>query len=311
MAMRARSVVVAGMLAVGAIGVVPVATAQPVGTFRWQLQPFCNVLTLAVVQQGTQFQLTGTDDQCSAATRASVVGLAFQNPDGSVGFGLSIVTAPGGVAVHVDAAIALPSLGGTWRDSAGHSGALVFTTGSGSGVPRPVPSGGLAPGSVTTGQIAAVAVTGDKVAPNALTGGHVADGSLTMTDLANGPRAAFASGQQFFNLAATASVVRTVTVIAPTAGRVIANVSGVAGLLTNGHDFGRCGLTTGTSIDAGHLFFASDGSLPASVFYAPFAATRGFEVGPGPITVSLVCSLDVGFVQLSDTSLTAMYFGTP
>ena len=174
-----------------------------------------------------------------------------------------------------------------------------------------MPSGGLAPGSVTTARIAAVSVTGDKVAPNALTGAHVADGSLTMADLANGPRAAFASGQQFFNLAATAAVVRTVTVTAPTAGRVIANVSGVAGLLTNGQDFGRCGLTTGTSIDAGHLFFTSDGLLPASVFYAPFAATRGFEVGPGPITVSLVCSLDVGFVQLSDTSLTAMYFGTP
>ena len=311
MAMRPRSVVAAGILAAGAIGVVPVATAQPVGTFRWQLQPFCNVLTLAVVQQGTQFQLTGTDDQCSAATQSSVVGLAFQNPNGAVGFGLTIVTSPGGVPVHVDATITLATLGGTWRDSAGNSGALVFTTGAGSGVPRPVPSGGLAPGSVTSVQIAAVSVTGDKVAPNALTGAHVADGSLTMADLANGPRAAFASGQQFFTLTTDAAVVRSVTVTAPAAGRVIASVSGVTGLLTDDQDFGRCGLTTGTRIDAGHLFFASDGSLPESVFYTPFAATRGFEVGPGPITVSLVCSLDVGFVQLSDTSLTAMYFATP
>jgi hypothetical protein len=311
MAMRPQALAVTGILLCGLIGMAPAASAQPIGTFRWHLQPFCNVLTLAVVQQGAQFQLAGTDDQCSAPARASVVGLAFPNPDGSVGLGLTIVTAPGGVPVHVDATMSLPALGGTWRDSAGNSGALVFTTGTGTGAPRPVPPGGLAPGSVTTVHIAAASVTGDKVASNTLTGAHVADGSLSMADVANGPRAAFVSGAHFFNLQETAAIVRSVTLTAPAPGRVIANVSGVSGLLTSQQDFGRCGLSIGTGIDPGHLFFFSDGTLPASVFYLPFSATRGFDVGPGQVTVNLVCSLDFGFVQLSDTSLTAMYFGTP
>ena len=38
------------------------SSAQNLGTFRWQLQPFCNVVSLAVEQQGAAFQLTGFDD---------------------------------------------------------------------------------------------------------------------------------------------------------------------------------------------------------------------------------------------------------
>lgn len=114
-------------------------SAQPLGTFRWQLQPYCNIISLAVVQQGSQYQLDGTDDQCGAAVKASVVGMAFQNPNGSIGFGLSIVTAPGGTPVDVYATIAIATLNGTWRDSAGNSGTLIFTPAAGiPGGPRPV-----------------------------------------------------------------------------------------------------------------------------------------------------------------------------
>jgi len=55
------------------------AAAQPLGSFRWQLQPYCNVVTVAVVQQGGQYQLDGTDDQCAAAQAAGMRGLAFQH----------------------------------------------------------------------------------------------------------------------------------------------------------------------------------------------------------------------------------------
>ena len=108
-------------LVVGALMPVLPAAAQPLGSFRWQLQPYCNVLTLAVVQQGGQYQLDGTDDQCGAAQAAGVRGLAFQNPNGSIGFGLTIVTAPGGTPIHVDATISIATLSGTWRDSAGNN----------------------------------------------------------------------------------------------------------------------------------------------------------------------------------------------
>ena len=109
------------------------AEAQSLGTFRWQLQPFCNVVTLSVTQNGSVFRLEGTDDQCGAGGSASVTGTAFQNPGGGIGFGLNIVSAPGGAPIHVDATVSLPSLSGTWRDSAGSSGNFVFTPGAGSG----------------------------------------------------------------------------------------------------------------------------------------------------------------------------------
>jgi hypothetical protein len=97
------------------------ATAQPLGVFRWQLQPFCNVVSLSVTQNGGLYTLDGTDDQCGTAPQASVTGMAFVNPGGTIGFGLTIVAAPGGAPVHVDATITLPGLSGTWRDSDGSS----------------------------------------------------------------------------------------------------------------------------------------------------------------------------------------------
>lgn len=109
------------------------AAAQTLGTFRWQLQPYCNVITVTVVQQGGQYQVDGTDDQCGAAQKASVVGLAYPNPDGTVGFGLVTVSAPSGTPLHTNATINVATLGGTWRDSGGQTGAFVFTGGAGTG----------------------------------------------------------------------------------------------------------------------------------------------------------------------------------
>jgi Head domain of trimeric autotransporter adhesin len=77
---------------------------------------------------------------CGAATRAAAAGLAFQNPDGTIGFRIAIVVSPGGVPLHVDAAISLPSPNGTWRDSSGHSGAFVFNPGAALESPRPPPA---------------------------------------------------------------------------------------------------------------------------------------------------------------------------
>jgi len=56
------------------------ADAEPLGTFRWQTQPYCNVLTLNVTQTGSVYTLDGFDDQCGAGARASVTGTAFPNP---------------------------------------------------------------------------------------------------------------------------------------------------------------------------------------------------------------------------------------
>ncbi len=130
--------------------------AQPLGTFRWQLQPYCNHVTVNITgQAGSVFALDGFDDQCGDAQRASVVGTAFLNPDGTVGIGLNTVLSPGGASVHVEARVSLATLAGPWRDSAGNSGTFVFTPLGGSGgTPRPVAPNGLPPGSVTALQLA-------------------------------------------------------------------------------------------------------------------------------------------------------------
>ena len=137
--MHTRDLVLA--VAVWLAGIAGTAVAQPVGTLRWQLLPFCNVITVAITQNGAVYRLEGTDDQCGGgADAASVTGTAFPNADGTIGFGLNIVTAPGGRPVHVDAEISLGTFSGTWRDSAGATGAFVFTPGASSGGnARPLP----------------------------------------------------------------------------------------------------------------------------------------------------------------------------
>ncbi len=158
------------IIAAGMLSMARTADAQSLGTFRWQLQPFCNIVSLAVTQNGGVFGLEGTDNQCGGgADLASVVGTAFQNPDGTIGFGLNIVASPGGVPVTVDAGITIATLSGTWRDGAGNTGAFVLTPGAGTGGnPRPLPApivpaaiqlrtdgGFLAGGTVNVGTIPA------------------------------------------------------------------------------------------------------------------------------------------------------------
>lgn len=117
------------------------AAAQPLGQFRWQQQPYCNLITLNVVQSGGVYQLDGFDDQCGGtAPRAAVVGTAFINPDGSVGMGLTVVTAPGATPVQINAALNPVSISGNWRDTSGTVGAFVLTPGAPApGSPRPAP----------------------------------------------------------------------------------------------------------------------------------------------------------------------------
>lgn len=154
-------------------------SAQTVGTFRWQLQPFCNVVTVSVLLDGGVYTLDGYDDQCSASDHASVVGTAFLNPDGSVGMGLSAMTAPGPAPVAVQARVQLATASGTWHDSVGNSGAFVLTPGPGTGGPlRPVPPNGVREGSVTATELAPGAVGSGQIAAGAVGASHLAPGAI-------------------------------------------------------------------------------------------------------------------------------------
>ncbi len=144
------------------------ASAQSLGTFSWQLQPYCNVLSLTVTLQGTQYQLDGRDVDCAGSTSTSAVrGLAFVLPNGTLRMGLTVVSATVATPVAIDAVINLANFNGTWRDSAGNSGTFAFSVSTG-GSSRPV-AVALTASSVTTTALADSSVTTAKLATGAVT----------------------------------------------------------------------------------------------------------------------------------------------
>lgn len=131
----------------GVLSTVPDATAQVLGTFRWNTAPYCNVLVVTVTAvPGGIYTVDGFDEQCGGNPRQSVRGMALPQANGTVTFGLTVVTSPGGPdAVALRASILLSDLSGGWSDSAGHSGTLVFNPLTVSGGPR---TGPVAPTSL-------------------------------------------------------------------------------------------------------------------------------------------------------------------
>lgn len=199
---QAVAVVGLGMLAVSS----PPLAAQggALGTFRWQLQPFCNVVTVTITQVGGVYRLEGTDDLCGGTRAGSVVGMAFPNPDGSIGVGFTTVVPGTGAGLHTDAAISLNTLGGAWRDSSGNVGSFVLTPGASTGgaarpgvpptggpiSPSQIPDGAitsarLADGAVTVGKVANGAIGTAQIAGSAITSSRIADGTITTFDIAN------------------------------------------------------------------------------------------------------------------------------
>jgi hypothetical protein len=286
------------MLAIaGALPAAP-ALAQPLGTFRWQLQPYCNIVTVNVTQQGGIYTLDGTDDRCGGGgPPASLVGIAFLIPNGA-GFGLTTVL-PGGTPIHTEATINIASLGGTWRDSGGNNGTFVFTPGGGvAGAPRPIPSGGIAPASITNIQMA----------NNAVTGANVVDASITSADISDGVRVAFVGGDnQNLDLTPAQAIVRSLTITAPAAGKIIVNASGFFEMLDALLiDYARCEITTAATLVNAATFHARERAA-GSMEFVPFAATRGFNVAAGNHTFNLVCEEAGGEVRVWRTFMTATY----
>jgi hypothetical protein len=114
------------------------ASAQVLGTFRWQFAPFCNVVQVQVEQKGAVFELTGTEDGCTGAAPASTAnGSAHFNSDNSVGMSLTLIR-PDGYVVNNAITLDPGSLSGAWRDDWGNSGTFTFS-------PPPQPAGSTRP----------------------------------------------------------------------------------------------------------------------------------------------------------------------
>lgn len=115
--------------------------AQTLGTFSWQLQPYCNRVVLTATQQESVIALSGYDDRCGTGPRAPITGVAFPNPDGTIGLGLSGIATPLTTAVSftrsvapIYATVSAATLSGTWQDTQTPQGTFAF--GSATGGPR-------------------------------------------------------------------------------------------------------------------------------------------------------------------------------
>jgi hypothetical protein len=291
--LRLATLVFAGIIATGAS-----AAAQPIGTFRWQLQPYCNIISVNVTQQGAIYTLDGTDDRCGGGNQpGSLVGIAYLTPLGLVGFGLTSVL-PNGTPIHTEATLSIATLNGTWRDHAGNNGTFVFTPGAGvGGAPRPIPSGGIAPASITNVQIA----------NNAVTGTNVVDASITSADIGDAPRSDFHVANDTIPLTATDAVIRTVSINAPVAGKILLTASGYFNLNSAlAIDEARCSISTGTT----HVFANSTyvrERAAGAMDIVPFAITRGFAVSAGVNTFNLICDELSGDVGVERSALTAIF----
>jgi len=146
-----------------------VAGAQVMGTYSWQTQPYCNVVTLTIVQQGPAFQLSGVDNLCGAGS-APVTGTAVVTA-GGVSMGLAVAL-PNGRAAHLSTTVSLANFAGTWTDSDGSSGPFAFVTASTGGSPRPAPTSAAV---ITSAQLSPGIFSGSGSATTVARGDHAHD----------------------------------------------------------------------------------------------------------------------------------------
>lgn len=117
-----------------------ISAAQTIGTFHWRMEPYCNTLTLTVVQDAAGIRLQGYEDLCDPVYLPEPVeGSAILASDGTAMVGLN-TSIPGGftneggrVVLRIDTT----TLNGTWQDDLGRSGTLLrVSTPSSAGTQR-------------------------------------------------------------------------------------------------------------------------------------------------------------------------------
>jgi hypothetical protein len=306
-----RLAVFAGAAAfLGALSSAP-AQAQSIGTLTWQLQPYCNRVTLTITQNGGIYTLDGFDDQCGAAQRAPLVGIATPNPDGSIGFGLNIVTVPSGLSVHVESRVSLGTLGGPWTDSAGNSGTLVFN-GAAAGAARPAPT--------VSGTVLAVgSIPGTALANNAVGTSQIATGAVTSAKTSNEPGVSYNFSSSSVALTTSPTSVLSTSMRVPADGFVKIEVTGSWINNTGTDNRAECQLQKGAAaaIDSTQPLFYLRERVPDGL-YDSFSAHRIVPVAAAdnPLLLlsgqsfRLVCDLSSGTINMWDTHISATYFAT-
>lgn len=177
--LRARSIAL--FISLLTVGGPAAAFAQTLGTFPWQVAPYCNVVTFTVSVDGAGFRLTGFDNQCGGA-QLPAAGAVTLRSDGQYGLSFYVVT-PTGLTSHVTAVLSPASISGPWHDSSGNAGTLAFNpVAPAAGAPRPAPvvsNALLADGAVTLAKLAAGAVDSARLADGAVSTVDLADAAVT------------------------------------------------------------------------------------------------------------------------------------
>lgn len=108
-----------------------------IGTFHWQLQPFCSTLSLTVIQEAGQYRVQGTEACAPNDFSRSVYGTAILDNAGWVYLSLSaprLQNSLEGTAIY--AYLQLSTLEGGWQDDGGRSGPLTPVAGPVAGTNR-------------------------------------------------------------------------------------------------------------------------------------------------------------------------------
>lgn len=287
------------------------AQAQSIGTLTWQLQPYCNRVTLTITQNGGIYTLDGYDDQCGAAQRAPLVGIATPNPDGSIGFALNIVTVPSGLPVHVESRVSLGTLGGPWTDSAGNSGTLVFN-GAAAGAARPAPT---VPGTV----LAVGSIPGTAIANGAVGSAQIANGAVSSAQTSNEPGVSYAYQTSVVTPTSSPGSVVSTPIRVPANGFVKVDVTGLWNNTGGGADVVWCQIQKGAvaaisltepwfilddhNTTSGYQVFSAHRILPIAVADNPLLFTSGQNL-------RLTCDLISGSVNMDEIYISATYYAS-
>jgi hypothetical protein len=113
-------------LALVGFGAAPASAQSVFGTFSWQMQPYCNSVTLSLISMPTGFTVEGVDDQCGGPNKGSAVGTAAFGASGNVIFNFTVINPATSRPVTVTASVSPANGDGTWSDGHGYSGTFKF-----------------------------------------------------------------------------------------------------------------------------------------------------------------------------------------
>ncbi len=113
------------------------ANAQVLGTYRWNLAPFCNVIKLTVTKLDGGFSAIGSDDQCGLNEQLSTSGSFITLPNNGFSKGVFTSMSSDGSVILITLNVDPNTGNGEWSDNSGNRGNAIFNPATAPGIARP------------------------------------------------------------------------------------------------------------------------------------------------------------------------------